>query len=462
MDRTTDLRRPLSGADPSPDDRRPFSWTALGLFAGVTLFAYYLWLWLVQGKPVGGMILLGPLLVMATAPFLIRATRQTPAFDLGGVFLCGLVLRFAFTYYRFVHATDAWGYHVDGERLATFYRHFDFSAPTNGSVPGTGGMNAISAGVEILVNSDFFATFVITTFLSFIGCWLLYRAFETAVPDGDHYRYALLIMLMPSMCFWPSSLGKDAWMVFTVGVAAYGAARVLTRRVGGYTLLAIGLFAASFVRPHLALLTIIAFLTALLVGRRDTGQRKTITPSFLAKIVGLALVLVIGSVLISRTQRLLDINDFSSASLDKASASVTDRTSEGNATYNAANPRSPFGFAEATVTVLFRPFPIEAHGTEQLASAFEGVFLIVFTAASFRRLMTIPRRLRAQPYVMFALSFVLLWILVFGIIANFGILARQRTQMYPFFFVLLSVAAVVAKPQSTDVDAVPAAQQPLR
>ena len=84
------------------------------------------------------------------------------------------------------------------------------------------------------------------------------------------------------------------------------------------------------------------------------------TPGFLAKIVGLALVLVIGSVLISRTQELLDINDFSAASLDKASASVTDRTSEGNSTFDAPNPRSPFGFAEATVTVLFRPFPIEA------------------------------------------------------------------------------------------------------
>ena len=63
---------------------------------------------------------------------------------------------------------------------------------------------------------------------------------------------------------------------------------------------------------------------------------------------------------------------------------------------------------------------------------------------------------------MFALAYVLLWILAFGIIANFGILARQRTQMYPFYFVLLSVAAVVTKPRSTDVDAVPVAQQPLR
>jgi len=57
----------------------------------------------------------------------------------------------------------------------------------------------------------------------------------------------------------------------------------------------------------------------------------------------------------------------------------------------------------------------------------------------------VPRRLRSQPYVTFALASVLLWILAFGIIANFGILARERTQMLPYFFVLLSVAPVVAK-----------------
>ncbi len=68
---------------------------------------------------------------------------------------------------------------------------------------------------------------------------------------------------------------------------------------------------------------------------------------------------------------------------------------------------------------------------------------------------------------MFSLAYVLMWILAFGVISNFGILARQRTQMYPFFFVLLSVAAVIPKPQPTAADAVPAEQnrggeQPVR
>ena len=57
-----------------------------------------------------------------------------------------------------------------------------------------------------------------------------YRAFVTALPDADHHRYALLIFLWPTLVFWPSSIGKDCWLLFTLGIASLGAARVLVRR----------------------------------------------------------------------------------------------------------------------------------------------------------------------------------------------------------------------------------------
>ena len=67
--------------------------------------------------------------------------------------------------------------------------------------------------------------------------------------------------------------------------------------------------------------------------------------------------------------------------------------------------------------------------------------LAVLTLMSFPRLLSLPRRLRGQPYLTYALVYFLLWVLAFGVISNFGILARQRTQMYPFYFALLSVTA---------------------
>ena len=58
----------------------------------------------------------------------------------------------------------------------------------------------------------------------------LYRAFTIAIPDGNRRSYARLLFFLPSMLYWPSSIGKEAWMLFTLGLAAFGTARLLTGR----------------------------------------------------------------------------------------------------------------------------------------------------------------------------------------------------------------------------------------
>jgi hypothetical protein len=45
-----------------------------------------------------------------------------------------------------------------------------------------------------------------------------------------------------------------------------------------------------------------------------------------------------------------------------------------------------------------------------------------------------------------AIVYILMFIFALGSTGNFGILSRQRSQVMPFVFVLLSVPAVVSKP----------------
>ena len=75
----------------------------------------------------------------------------------------------------------------------------------------------------------------------------------TDIWPGDSYlqfMYARLLLLWPSMCFWPSSLGKDSWMLFTIGIAAY----VVAAAVSTALLRAVGRFPwwAGFAAPALA------------------------------------------------------------------------------------------------------------------------------------------------------------------------------------------------------------------
>ena len=64
--------------------------------------------------------------------------------------------------------------------------------------------------------------------------------------------------------------------------------------------------------------------------------------------------------------------------------------------------------------------------------------LLVLTVAAWPRLKALPTLLRRNPYLVFAVVYALAFILAFSGFANFGILARQRVLMVPFFLVLLA------------------------
>jgi hypothetical protein len=205
-------------------------------------------------------------------------------------------------------------------------------------------------------------------------------------------------------------------------------------------LLVIGLLLGSVVRPHVALIELVAFAFALLMGRRTQARPGAITPSSVAKVAGLIVMLVVGAFLVNRTADLLAANDIN-ASVDSALNTSTSRTAQGGSQFTPSDPRTPVGYGIASITILVRPFPFEAHAADQFVVSLEGLLLAVLAALSWRRLLTIPRRLRSDPYMTMAIVYILMFIFALGTVGNFGILARERTQLIPFVFVLLCVPA---------------------
>jgi hypothetical protein len=106
--------------------------------------------------------------------------------------------------------------------------------------------------------------------------------------------------------------------------------------------------------------------------------------------------------------------------------------------------RSPIDYPIAFATVWFRPLPIEVRDATGLLSAAENLVLLGLVAVSWRRILGLPRNLVREPYVAYAAAYSLVFVYAFSVIANFGILARQRTQGLILFFVLLCIPAVGA------------------
>lgn len=373
-----------------------------------------------------------------------RATREETRFDLRGILALGFALRCIGAYLRSTAPVDALVYHREGSRIADNLRSLDFFVATGRDVPGTGWVRYVSGLTHAFFLDDMFATFMIFTFLAFMGTYWCYRAFVRAVPQGDHRRYALLVFLWPSLVYWPSSIGKEAWMIFGLGIAAAGVSRVLSgSTTAGLVITALGLLTLSMVRPHIALMVVIGLGVALLARPGKASAVRTA-----GRVGAVVLLLVGGSIIAGRTSEVLKLDDDGAASssvLDVADAfAVTqERTEQGNAAFTPPVVRGPADYPYAFVSVWFRPFPWEARSaggdsaSTQLVSAAENLAFLALIALSWRRLRQLPRALLRVPYVTFAATYVVVFVYAFSVIANFGILARQRTQGILLFFVLL-------------------------
>lgn len=405
----------------------------------------------------GGVIEL-PVLAAITVPIARRIARydrdpETFWFVMAAFSakMIGGLLRYYFSYVVYTSAGDAEEYDAYGRFLVSSYRSFDFS-PDVGQVPGTGFMKMITGILYSLVGTSKLGAFIVFAWLGFIGLLLCWRAFKRAVPSGDAHRYGLLVLFLPSLLYWSSALGKDAWCVFGLGVASYGVALVMTQaRLRGMVLLIAGLAAVVMVRPHVALIIGSGLVLAALLFK--PSKQSPLNPIF--RVITFGLLLVTMLVLISQTQKFLGVESLNQETVNSQLARAEDRTVEAGSVFTPVRVNTPLDLPYATVTVLFRPFPWEAHNAQSIATSAEGIFLIVLTVRGWRRLRSIPRALRREAYTAYCLGILGTFVFAFSSFSNFGILARQRCQVMPFFLVLICLQQYKPKDRAGPLEATP-------
>src|SRR5215831_17588786 len=177
---------------------------------------------------------------------------------------------------------------------------------------------------------------------------------------------------MPSLLFWPSSIGKESWMMLTIGLVCYGAARMLAAKPWGVPLFALGLTGTAMVRPHISLIAIVAVFGAYLLRR---SPKKSLL-SFPAKILVLCVLAGGTAVVLDQTSTFFGVQSIDTQSAQQVLDHTTLQTSQGGSQADVSRPTSPTGIAQAVVAVIFRPWPFEAHNLQELLAAAEGAFLL--------------------------------------------------------------------------------------
>jgi hypothetical protein len=389
-------------------------------------------------------VIVGPALFVLSLPVLARqATREGD----GRVFwflaialavkLLGAIGQIYLIFNSYGGVADATGYFDAGARLATRFRAWDFSTGLH-PIVGTNFIKIVTGVVLSIIGPSWTGGFLVFSWLGFWGLFLFYRAFRIAVPSGRAFTYGRLLFFLPSLIYWPSAIGKDAWMLLGLGIIAFGSARALTGHLWrGLAIAGIGFWMDLMVRPHVVAIAGLALVAGYLAlpRRSELGVLAPVVKALSAVlVVGVAVLLVHKSDTFLRESGIAQPTN-----LNSTLNSLQNTTAIGGSNFQPSPATNPTHVPGAILTVLFRPTLAEAHNFQSTLAALEGTFLLLLGLLRIRWIISAIRNVRRQAYVAMAMACTGLFVVAFSSIANFGILVRQRASVLPFFLVLLSI-----------------------
>src|SRR5205807_1126729 len=279
---------------------------------------------------------------------------------------------------------DANAYSYNGTRIAAAIHAGQWShLPMTPGSFGTHVIDITTGVIYSVTGTTVMGAGLVYSWLGFWGLYFFYRAFRIGFPEGEARRYGYLIFFLPSLLFWTSSIGKDAWIMFSLGLATYGGAKLMARHRGAYAIVLIGLGLTSLVRIHIAAALFIGLFAAF-IARRSSGDR--VWAAF-GKGVGIVVLTLVGVVIGSQFRAFFGVNkDLQSGGISQVFEKAQHGSEGGSSDFNAKQIQSPADVPMAVVSVIFRPLPFDANNTTALLASIEGTVLLGLFVVSWPRI----------------------------------------------------------------------------
>lgn len=340
--------------------------------------------------------------------------------------LFGSLVRYAVIFGAYEGSADAGVYYANGLEIARGLWRLDLnSLLAQGSPPwGTAFLRQVTGVMVSLSGPSTRATFVLFAALAFLGVVLFASAYGR-IPGLNPTTYLAWLVLWPSMVFWPSSIGKEAFLIFCLGLAVWGYSRF--PKAVSWPALIVGLLLAGMVRPHIAGVAAVAMAAGAVMAR---GRGLTGTWYFQAVVwvvaMGLTVYLSGGALGIESAEAAVDLVEQQAAGSNIGGSAAGDISI------------SPLQIPNALLRALFRPFVWEASSPFMLVAALEVLVLVGLIVWRRRELRASLRDWRHHRLLGFSLSFVLLYAVLLGFsMSNLAIIARQRVLLLPMLLLLL-------------------------
>lgn len=289
--------------------------------------------------------------------------------------------------------------------------------------------------IKSYLGGSFFDYFLLFQAMGFWGLLFVLRAFDDIHTELGQptFKPVYLLLFLPGLHYWTSAIGKDAPIFLGIAMCCWAAFRLQTR----YLVFGIGVAITLVVRPHIALIALVALAVALLLGRNI---------SLLTRVGLMAVVLAgIGSVagLVEGTVSGLSLSSTDSVTEFLETKSQVSEESGADLSIVGAS------FPVKVLSLLFRPFFIDANGALGYIASLENVVLLVIILTLIRRFGTAWAMSRAAMFSRFAIFFFGMITLLLALVNyNVGLGLRQKMMMMPallIFFVALQAVRTLQK-----------------
>ncbi len=378
------------------------------------------------------------LLIVAYAfiGMIITATRL-PRTVKGLVWL-GLGLRVVGAVGRMSIAADAHVYFDAGVLYSEYLARFDptplfdkglWTRPQQ-ILPGTNFAAFFTGVVVAAIGRSWFGAFLAFGLISFLGLLAYARGFRKAFPQADLTRYWAWLLLFPSLWFWPSSIGKEALVMFGLGVATLG--YVGSGRRTNWPVLGIGTLLVAMIRPEVAAVLVLAVTVSYWVDFDRWTATRMLQGVFMA---------VVGLVAIWYAMAQTEAGGLNPTEVEALVAYNAAQAAQGGSAIGTTGI-GLLAVPVAIMNVLFRPFLWEVHNMAAAFSAVEIAAMWILIWLRRHQLGIVLKAWRRHRVLRFAMPFLLFYVAALGMnLSNLGIIARQRSLIFPVLFMVFEAGS---------------------
>jgi len=300
---------------------------------------------------------------------------------------------------------------------------------------GTAAVRAMAALLVSGMGLSILGTFLVFNIFGQIGVLAFWGSLKEATK-GKPWRIrwlATLIVLLPSVSFWSSALGKDAISFMATGLALWSSLNLAKRGL----LMTIAIGAMFIVWPHMAGIMVMAITMAAVMDSNASAVKKVLLGGLAA---GVAAALVPFALRYAGVGEVVDVESLANY-IDKRQSYNT----EGDGGVDIAAMTLPMQL----FTYLFRPVLFEARSVFALAASLDNLILLgLFVIGGIALLRGRKTGLGENRTFMWAYALGA-WLILAMTTANLGIALRQKWMFAPMLiFLLISVIGRRRDPSS--------------